>query len=54
MDKAEQQFRMIRLQIAKPSETLQAQGELSLDTKALLECLSRLAVRVKELENNQK
>lgn len=51
---AENQYRIMKRQFAKPNEALSAQGELSLSEKAFIACLARVAARVKVLEDDNK
>jgi len=47
---AEDQFRIMRKGIATTGETLSSQGQISLDTRAMIACLARLAERLKTAE----
>ena len=51
---ASDQYKIMKKSLAKPSESMTAQGELSLSEKALLACMARLANRVKAVEEENR
>lgn len=51
---ATDQYKMMKKGLAKPSEGMAAQGELTLQEKAFIACMARLASRVKSLEEDNK
>lgn len=51
---ASDQYKIMKKSLAKPSEGMAAQDELTLREKAFIACMARLASRIKTLEDDNK